>query len=66
MHESQQQPNVGRVDVEQMAQSLSNEPQLCPGYHPFIPSPLKHRCALYSFGQLGRNLFALRWKMKPV
>lgn len=31
MREPQQQTNVGRVIVEQMAQSLSNEPQMCPG-----------------------------------
>lgn len=31
VHESQRQPNVVRAIVEQMAQSLSSKPQMCPG-----------------------------------
>lgn len=41
MHDSQQQPNVGWVNVEQMAQSLSSEPQLCPGSSSIQPITFK-------------------------
>lgn len=48
MRESRQQPNVGRVNVEQMAQSLSNEPQMCPGSSSIHPITFKApMCTLF-------------------
>lgn len=48
VHDSQQQPNVGWVNVEQMAQSLSSEPQLCPGSSSIQPITFKApMCTLF-------------------